>query len=129
MPGDNAATVAPGTAIDFPQDGETDGVIVRTSPSNFQLTAPGTYQVFFQVSVSEAGQLAIGIDGVEIARTLVGRASGTNQIVGMSIIKTTNPNSILTVLNSMGSAGAITITAIAGGTNPVSANLVIMRIK
>jgi hypothetical protein len=129
MPGDNAATIAVGAAVLFPQDGESDGVITSTSDSEFNLPDIGTYQVFFQVSVSEAGQLVLGLNGVEIPRTMVGRASVTTQIVGMSIIKTTIVNSTLTVLNPSGNAAALTITPIAGGTNSVSANLVIMRIK
>jgi len=88
-----------------------------------------TYQMFFQVSVSEAGQLELGINGVEIPKIMVGRASVTIQIIGMSIIKTTSANSVLTVCNPMGNAAALTITPIAGGINAGSANPVIMRIK
>lgn len=37
MPPDNAATVAPGTDVSFPQDGPNSGVdIVRTGPSSFE---------------------------------------------------------------------------------------------
>lgn len=129
MPGDNAATIATGAAVLFPQDGETDSVIMRTSSSTFQLTDIGTYQVFFQVSVTEAGQLILGLDGVEIARSAVGRTNGNTQIVGMSFVKTIAANSILTVRNPAGNSTALTITPIAGGANAVSANLVIMRIK
>ncbi len=57
MPPDNAATVAPGTDVSFPQDGPNSGAdIVRTGPSSFNLSQIGTYQIFFQVSVTEAGQ-------------------------------------------------------------------------
>ena len=38
MPPDNAATVAPGTDVSFPQDGPTSGTaITRTGPSTFNL--------------------------------------------------------------------------------------------
>jgi hypothetical protein len=129
MPGDNAATIAVGAAVLFPQDGESDGIITSPSDSEFNLPDPGTYQVFFQVSVAEAGQLVLGINGIELPRTMVGRATGTSQIVGMSIIKTTLANSLLTVRNAAGNGFALTISTTAGGVNPVSANLVIMRIK
>jgi len=129
MPGDNAATIAVGAAVLFPQDGESDGVITSPTDSEFNLPDIGTYQVFFQVSVSEAGQLVLGLNGVEIPRTMVGRASVTTQIVGMSIIKTTIINSLLTVRNPAANGAALTITPLAGGANSVSANLVIMRIK
>ena len=132
MPGDNAATIAPGTAVLFPQNGSTDGVMVRIDASTFTLPAIGTYQVFFQVSVSEPGQLMLGLDSgsgvVEIAKSVVGRTAATTQIVGMSLITTTVVNSILSVRNPSGNSTALTITPIAGGTHAVSANLVITRI-
>ncbi|CAH1058146.1 hypothetical protein [Paenibacillus pseudetheri] len=60
MPPDNAATVAPGTDVSFPQNGPTSGTTIsRTGPSFFNLAAIGTYQVLFQVSVTEAGQLIL----------------------------------------------------------------------
>ena len=47
MPSDNAATVAPGTDVDFPQDGPNSGSgIVRTGPGSFNLAEIGTYQIF-----------------------------------------------------------------------------------
>jgi hypothetical protein len=130
MPPDNAATVAPGTDVSFPQDGPTSGTaITRTGPSTFNLTAIGTYQVMFQVSVIEAGQLILTLNGADLAYTVVGRATGTNQIVGMSLVTTTVTNSLLTVRNPAGNSTALTITPLAGGTRPVSAHLVITQIQ
>ncbi len=57
MPPDNAATVAPGDPVSFPQDGPTDGTITRVNGSSFTLADVGTYQVTFQVSVNEAGAI------------------------------------------------------------------------
>jgi len=129
MPPDNAATVAPGTDVSFPQDGPTSGVdIVRTGPSSFSLTEIGTYQVFFQVAVDEAGQLILTLNGADLAYTVVGRATGASEIVGMAIVTTTVINSILTVRNPAGNAAALTITPLAGGTRPVSAHLVVTRL-
>ena len=49
MPPDNAATVAPGTDVSFPQDGLNSGAdIVRIGPSSFNLGLIGTYQIFFR---------------------------------------------------------------------------------
>lgn len=130
MPPDNAATVAPGTDVSFPQDGPTSGVdIVRTGPSSFSLTEIGTYQVFFQVAVDEAGQLILTLNGADLAYTVVGRATGASEIVGMAIVTTTVINSILTVRNPAGNAAALTITPLAGGTRPVSVHLVITRLQ
>lgn len=57
MPGDNAAPVAAGTAVQFPRDGPTSGEITRMGASVFNLKEIGTYEVQFQVPVTEAGQL------------------------------------------------------------------------
>lgn len=130
MPPDNAATVAPGTDVSFPQNGPISGAtIVRTGASTFDLTVIGTYQVLFQVSVTEPDQLILTLNGADLAYTVVGRATGTSSIVGMTLVqKTTVINSILTVRNPAGNATALTITPIAGGTRPVSASLVITQI-
>lgn len=129
MPPDNSATVAPGTDVSFPQDGPNSGSgIVRTGPDSFNLTQIGTYQILFQVSVTEAGQLILTLNGEDLAYTVVGRATGTSQIVGMAIVTTTTINSILTVRNPVGNAATLTITPLAGGTRPVSAHLVITQI-
>jgi len=127
MPGDNAATVAPGAAVSFPQDGATfGGVATRLSGTQFTLDLIGTYLIFFQVSITEAGQLMIRQDGTEVAYTVVGRATGTSQIVGVAIPITTVAASVIEVINPSGNAAALTITPIAGGTHSVSANLTVL---
>ena len=68
------------------------------------------------------------LNGSDLAYTVVGRATGTSQIIGMAIVTTTLVNSILTVRNPAGNATALTITPSAGGTRPVSAHLVITQI-
>lgn len=129
MPPDNAATVAPGTDVSFPQDGPTSGTtIARTGASSFNLAEIGTYQILFQVSITEAAQLILTLNGADLEYTVVGRATGTSQIIGMAIVETTSVNSILTVRNPAGNASAITITPLAGGTRSVSAHLMITRI-
>jgi hypothetical protein len=129
MPPDNAATVAPNTDVSFPQDGPTSAsTITRLGPSSFSLGTIGTYNVSFQVSVSEAGQLILTLNGADLAYTVVGRATGTDQIVGIALVTTTSINSIITVRNPAGNATALTITPLAGGTRPVSCHLVIMQI-
>ena len=130
MPPDNTATVAPGTDVSFPQDGPNSGSgIARSGPSSFTLGDIGTYQVLFQVSVTEAGQLILTLNGADLAYTVAGRATGTSQIIGMAIVETTVVNSVLTVRNPEGTAAALTITPLAGGTRPVSAHLVITQIQ
>lgn len=130
MPPDNAATVAPGTDVSFPQDGPNSGTgIARSGPDSFTLAEIGTYQVLFQVSVTEAGQLILTLNGEDLAYTVAGRATDSSQIVGMAIVETTVIDSVLTVRNPEGTAAALTVTPLAGGTRPVSAHLVITRIQ
>lgn len=129
MPLDNEAPVGLGMDVSFPFDGPTgSGGISRLSPSEFLLAAIGTYQVTFQVSVSEAGQLILTLNGVDLPYTAVGRATGTSQLVGTALVSTTTPFSTLTVRNS-GSFSALTITPSAGGYQPVSAHLTIIQIQ
>lgn len=74
MPPDNAATVAPATDVSFPQDGPNSGSgISRLTASSFNLGEIGTYQVLFQVSVTEAGQLLLTLNGADLDYTVVGR--------------------------------------------------------
>jgi hypothetical protein len=129
MPGDNAATVAGGTAISFPQDGPSNGVITRASATQFTLPAIGTYMISWQASLSEAAQLVLEINGTENNATVVGRATGTNQVVGNRLITTTSANSVLRVVNPTGNTPALTLTPFAGGSHAVSASLVITRIQ
>ena len=130
MPGDNAATVGIGTDVSFPQNGPSSiSAITRTGASAFNLSGVGTYQVMFQVSVNEPGQLNLTLNGADLPSTVVGRATGTTQIVGMSLVTTTVINSILTVRNPAANSTALTITPIAGGTRSVSAHLVITQVQ
>ena len=67
--------------MDFPQDGPNNGAsITRTGASSFNLSEIGTYQVFFEVSITEAGQLILTLNGADLEYTVVGRATGASQI-------------------------------------------------
>jgi hypothetical protein len=129
MPGDNPAVIAAGSNVSFPQNGPSGGGnITRISASTFRLVEIGTYQVLFQVSVDQAGQLILTLAGADLPQTVVGRATGTSQIVGMCLVTTRTANSILTVRNPSGNSTALTITPLAGGTRAVSAHLVITQL-
>jgi hypothetical protein len=135
MPGDNAATVGAGIPIEFPRNGPTTNVITRrggTSPTEFVLPAIGTYRVAFSVSVDEAGQLVLGLDSgsgtIELPYTVYGRATGTSQISGEALVKTTAANSTLELRNPAGNTPALTITPNAGGTHADIASIVIQQL-
>lgn len=131
LPGDNSATIAAGADVDFPQNGPSSGsgLIYGLTSNSFNLTAIGAYEVQFQVSVDEPGQLLLTLNGTDLAYTVVGRATGTSQIVGMAIIRTTTTNSVLTVRNPAGNSTALTITPTAGGARSVSAHLIVKQLQ
>jgi hypothetical protein len=83
----------------------------------------------FEVSVDEPGQLNLTLNGVDQLATVVGRATGTSQIVGTFLLTTTVINSTLTLRNPAGNSTALTLTPIAGGTRSASAHLVIVQIR
>ena len=129
MPGDNSSTIAPGSDIEFPNDGPTFGTdITRLGPSIFNIKSIGIYQILFQISISEAGQLCIVLNTIQQDYTVVGRATGTSQIVGICLINITSANSVISIRNPLGEPSALTITPVAGGSNPVSAHLLIVRL-
>ena len=130
MPPDNAATVAVGSDVQFPQNGpSTSTGITRSSASTFVVATPGVYRVSFTVAVSEAGQLVLTLDGVELPYTVTGRATGTSLISLTTLVKTTVADQMLTVRNPIGNPTALTITPRAGGAHPVSATLLIDLVK
>ena len=128
MPGDNPATVAIGTAVQLPQDGAASG-IVRVNAGQFILPQAGTYEVSWQVSVTEPGQLVLARNGLELAHTVAGRATGTSQITNHVLIAGVAAGDILELRNPAGGIVAMTITPLAGGTQPVSASLLIKQIQ
>ncbi len=130
MPGDNSATVAVGAAVQFPQNGPTVGVgpPTRFSATEFTIPATGTYHVHAQVSVTEAGQLQVALNGVGLPNTVVGRATPTSQLVIDTLIAATTGQR-LSIINPTGNPAALTITPIAGGTHSVSATLLIERVQ
>jgi hypothetical protein len=129
MPPDNAVTVPAGAAVQFPQNGPAHA-IPRTGPSTSIFTLPsiGTYRVSFTVSVTEAGQLALALNGTELAYTVNGRATGTSEIVGEALVENTAVNSTIEVVNPAGNSSALTITPFAGGTHAVAASLIIEQL-
>jgi hypothetical protein len=130
MPPDNAATIAPGDDVSFPQDGPTSATtITRTGASTFNLAAIGTYLVSFNVPVDEPGQLTLTLNGIELAYTVTGRATGTSQITGESLVQTTVANSVLSVRNPAGNINALTISPLAGGDQPGSATLIVQQLQ
>jgi hypothetical protein len=126
---DNSPPVAAGGAVVFANDGSSNGTITRTGPSSFNLPAIGTYLVLFQVDVTAAAQLQLRLNSGLILNSVVGRATGSSQITGISLVTTTTANSVLEVINPPGNSTTIAVPPNDGGTQPISAHLVILRIQ
>jgi hypothetical protein len=120
--------VAAGAAVNFPRDGSVSGTITRTGPSSFNLPTIGTYLVLFQVDVTQAAQLMLSLNSGLILDSTVGRATGSSQITGLSVVSTTTSDSVLEVINPPGNT-SFSIPPDDGGTQPISAHLVIIRIQ
>jgi BclA C-terminal domain/Collagen triple helix repeat (20 copies) len=126
MPADNVATVTPGNAISFPQNGPTRGAIVRINPSEFVLTNAGVYKIEFAASITEAAQLQLTVNGTSVSYAVFGRATGTSMITGGALI-TATPGDIVAVINA--SAGPVTLTPLAGGANAVTAYMIVQQLS
>jgi hypothetical protein len=129
MPPDNPGTVAAGSAVEFPDDGPSSDDIVRVDNHTFLLANIGTYSVSFSVSVTEAGQLVLELNGAELPQTVYGGSVGNTQITGEAVIQTTSIDELLTLDNPSGESTALTITPSAGGADPVVASLTIEQLS
>jgi hypothetical protein len=129
MPSDNATPVALGGDVAFPQNGIIANTnIGRLNDTTFLISAVGTYLVTFNVPVTEAGQLVLTLNGVELPYAVFGRTTVTSDITGTVLINNTTTNSTLTVRNPAANTAALTVTPIAGGTLPSSAHLTIVQL-
>ena len=117
-----------GQSIEFNQNGPSNNNnITRLSSSKFNLELIGIYGIIFQVNIIDAGQLVIVINDIELDYTVVGKAIGTNQIIGDCLILITEPNSILSINNPSSSKKELAITQYSGDNKAISANLIIKR--
>ncbi|MCQ2477946.1 MAG: collagen-like protein [Clostridia bacterium] len=129
MPTDNATPIAAGADVAFPRTAINGGTgITRTSDTAFTLATPGTYMVTYNAAIGDAGQLVLTLNGAEIPYTVVGKDTAGDQLSGTFLITTIAPNSVITLRNPATSTTTVTLTASAGGVNPVAANMVITRV-
>jgi hypothetical protein len=132
------SAVAPGLnvpqndPVPFDQDGSASltNQPTRVNGTHFMLPAVGIYEVTFQVSITEAAQLAIRFNGGPfLPYSVAGRATGSSQVSNTIFITTTLVNQILEVYNVGLSAIHVTGNPGSGGNNPVSASLTIVRLQ
>jgi len=130
MPPDNPDPIAPGEDVSLPNDGPASATsIIRTSDTSFTLTEAGVYQVSFNAVTDGASQLVLTLNGEELPYTVSGKDNGTNEITINALVETAAANSVLTVRNPEGTGNPVTLTPGAGGTEPVSAHLVITQLQ
>ena len=87
MSPDNSATVASGTDVSFPRNGPIANTnIGRLGPSSFNLGPVGMYHILFEVSVTEAGQLILTLNGQDLDYTVTPLAGGTRPISAHLVI-------------------------------------------
>ena len=128
-PADNAEVIAAGEAVAFPRGFASDfSAISRISDSSFNLAEPGAYLVMFQVNVSEAAQLELLLNETALAYTVAGVDTADSQISGVAVVNVTQPNSSLSLINPAQSTVGVAITRNAGGTQPSSSHLTIVKL-
>jgi hypothetical protein len=132
---DNPDAIAPGSAVNFPKPLiNTYGTIQRlngTNPNSFSLPPNGVFEITFQVTVQNTGELVIVLNGQEQAMTVVGK-SGGGTLVGVSIITTPPINSSTLSINnpSTAVAGGLKIDESSGSalSQPLSCHLIIKQL-
>ena len=128
MPTDNPDPIAPGAAVAFPQSGVTSGTILPSSSTEFALTEVGTYLVSFTLPLTQSGQVVLALNGTELPYTVVGNGGDNTQLTGMALVTTTQATDLLSLQNPSAATTSLTLTPSAGGTQPVSAHLLVLRI-
>jgi hypothetical protein len=125
----DGSSYTPGLDIPFPTPGVVYGTSISAlSDQVWNLATPGVYLIMFELSVTEPAQVVLNINYSESAATRVGRATGTSQIFGTSLVTTILPNTALEVHNSSTSGNNLTLTPSAGGTGQATNHLVIIQL-
>jgi hypothetical protein len=134
---DYAATVAVKTGagtgrVPFPQDGPATGGVVRVDTSSFLLPAIGIYEIIFRVHTTEAGQLQLELNGVELAETTAVNMNptlGGHPIIGNAFVTTVGINAVLAVINPPGNTPALTVTPADGASTHANAQSITIELN
>jgi hypothetical protein len=131
-PSDNPDPIAPGAAIEFPniRPAHPATGITALSTSTFNLAVPGDYEIKFQASILMDGQIGVVVNGVLDPFSVAGRSAIASQISNAYTLRTTLPNTVISVNNPAGNLIPLTVTPFAGdGMHAVSAQLQITRLS
>jgi hypothetical protein len=130
---DNPDSIEPGSAVHFPRPSINPyGIIQRSSGSPYEFLLPPNcvFEVTFQVTVQNTGELVVVLNGNELSQTIVGK-SGGGFVVGMSIISTPSGSPSTISINNPSTAvsGGIKIDESTGAlTQPLSCHLIIKQL-
>ena len=127
MPSDNPDPIAAGADIAFPQDGVASAAITRVDDTTFSVSEIGTYLIYFQLPITQSGQVELTLNGAPLPYTVVGVSDEGSQLTGTALVNTTVATSVFTLRNPEGNS-PLTLTPSAGGTQPATAHLVILQI-
>lgn len=126
-------TVAIGAAFPFDTDGPVTAGFAHTASPVPAVSSPitilnaGTYKVDFTVTVAEARQIALYLNGAVVLSTIYGQATGTSVTTGVAIIDVA-AGDVLTLRNHL-SAAALTLVTPSGGTaNNTTNSITILKI-
>lgn len=127
-----SATVAIGAPFPFDTNGAFDPVaFAHTASATPATSAPitvlqaGVYRVLYSVTVAEARQIALYLDGTVVPSTVYGQANGTAVTTAFAIINIA-ANQVLTLRNN-GSAAALTLVTPSGGTGNNVTNSILLQ--
>ena len=104
------------------------GTAITQSGAGTFMLAPGTYQIDFDGSFTEAAQAVALLNGVILVQTEIGRSTGTSQLVGSWEILVPAGPSLSFEVHNHSSAAALTLTVLAGGTVAQAMTLRIVKI-
>jgi hypothetical protein len=113
-PTDYPAPIAVGASVPFPRDGPALG-ITRVDTSNFILPNIGTYEISFNLLTSEPGQLQLLLNGTALPETTSTNQIGGSGISGTFFITTNTINSVIAIINTLGSGHALTVIPASSG--------------
>ena len=129
VPPNNENEIQPGDSVEFPIDYITNTNIIRVNNKAFKLVQTGIYEIKFILSITHPAQLVVSMDSgsgfIQQSHTVVGRNSGSSQLIGDVFIKVTKTNSIICISSPLENNNPIRITPTAGGTLAETCYLII----
>lgn len=131
---DYGATVADGADFPIPNVGFAVGGVTALTASTFKLATAGQYEIQFQSTCTEAGQVAVFVQpgGVgafsAYAASRVGRATVVANQFFISCMLSVSANTVISIRNN-GSGAPLTVTPNGGGANPATTTLLIRQLN